>query len=210
MTVEKIDWNGEVTSVQPRIRLNRSFDERNHGYLGYSLRIEGAVSGNPQTFWVGIGKAAQAKYEFHCGVTANGKAHSVQDSRIESVEYYKVSGLSVAGLTEEAQTDGPPWHGIPPNLEIYRSRGHRRLSARTYESWCSSCIWGCRMPVIITVDHWNPEQRQYRFETFCYGPKSCSFYKPGPTRKVPGRKGMSWEEEDWVDEEATAHRMFDE
>jgi len=66
------------------------------------------------------------------------------------------------------------------------------------------------MPVIITVDHWNPEQRQYRFETFCYGPKSCRFYKPGPTRKVPGRKGMSWEEEDWVDEEATSHRGFDE
>jgi hypothetical protein len=66
------------------------------------------------------------------------------------------------------------------------------------------------MPVIITVDHWNPEQRQYRFETFCYGPKSCRFYKSGPTRKVLGRKGMSWEEEDWVDEEATAHREFDE
>jgi hypothetical protein len=125
---------------------------------------------------------------------------------VESVEYYKVSGLSVSGIKEEAQIDVPLWHGIPPNLEIYRSRGHRRLSARTYESKCSSCIWGCKMPVIITVDHWNPEQRQYRFETFCYGPKSCSFYKPGPTRKVPGRKGMSWEEEDWVDEEAIAHR----
>jgi len=40
-----------------------------------------------------------------------------------------------------------------------------------------------------------------RFETFCYGPKSCALYRAGPTRKVPGRKGMSWEEEDWVDEE---------
>jgi hypothetical protein len=208
--MEKITWNGEVASVQPRIRLNRSFDERNHGYLGYSLRIEGAVSENPQTFWVGIGKAAQAKYEFQCGVTASGKAHPVQDSRIESVEYYKVSGLSVSGLAEAIQIGVPPWHGIPPNLEIYRSRGHRRLSARTYESRCSSCMWGCRMPVLITVDHWNPEQRQYRFETFCYGPKSCRFYRPGPTRKVPGRKGMCWEEEDWVDEEATAHRESDE
>ncbi|MEE9421982.1 MAG: hypothetical protein V3V50_02390 [Gammaproteobacteria bacterium] len=199
-----------MISVQPRIRLNRSFDERNHGYLGYSLRIEGAISGNPQTFWVGIGKAAQDKCKFQYGVTANGKAHSVQDSRIESVEYYKVSGLSVSRLSEEAQIGEPPWHGIPPGLDIYRSRGHRRLSPKTYESRCSSCIWGCRMPVIITVDHWNPEQRQFRFETFCYGPKSCRFYKPGSTRKVPGRKGMSWEEEDWVDEEATAHRELDE
>jgi len=35
-------------------------------------------------------------------------------------------------------------------------------------------------------------------------------YKPGPTRKVPGRKGMSWEEEDWVDEEAVRHRGPDD
>ena len=64
--------------------------------------------------------------------------------------------------------------------------------------------------VEIIIDQWNPSQRRYRFETFCYGPKSCSLYKAGPTRKVPGRKGMSWEEEDWVDEEATAHRGEDE
>ncbi len=31
-------------------------------------------------------------------------------------------------------------------------------------------------------------------------------YKAGPTRKVPGRQGMSWEEEDWVDEGAVRHR----
>ena len=163
-----------------------------------------------KTILVGIGKAAQDKHEFQCGVTANGKAHSVQDSSTESVEYYKVSGLSVSGRPEETLTGGAPWNGIPPGLDIYRSRGHRRLSPRTYESRCSSCIWGCRMPVIITVDHWNPEQRQYRFETFCYGPKSCRFYRPGPTRKVPGRKGMTWEEEDWVDEDATAHRALDD
>lgn len=32
----------------------------------------------------------------------------------------------------------------------------------------------------------------------------------GPTRQVAGRKGMSWEEEDWVDAEAVAHRAPDE
>jgi len=26
------------------------------------------------------------------------------------------------------------------------------------------------------------------------------------TRKVPGRKGMSYTEEDWVDDDATSHR----
>ena len=31
-----------------------------------------------------------------------------------------------------------------------------------------------------------------------------------PTRKVPGRHGMTYEEEDWVDQDATAHRGPDE
>lgn len=66
------------------------------------------------------------------------------------------------------------------------------------------------MPVEIIIDHWDPLKRKYRFETFCYGPLSCKFYKAGPTRKVEGRKGMVYEEEDWVDEEAVGHRELDE
>jgi hypothetical protein len=66
------------------------------------------------------------------------------------------------------------------------------------------------MPVEIIVDHWNPGKKQYRFETFCYGPKSCSLYKAGPTKKAQGRKGMVWEEENWVDEGAVSHRGMDD
>jgi hypothetical protein len=66
------------------------------------------------------------------------------------------------------------------------------------------------MPVTMIVDQWQPSQKRYRFETFCYGPKSCQFYQAGPTRTVPGRKGMIWEEEDWIDEDATSHRGEDE
>jgi hypothetical protein len=47
-------------------------------------------------------------------------------------------------------------------------------------------------------------------ETFWYGPKACAPYRPGPTRKMPGRKGVTWEEADWVDKDATAHRTADE
>lgn len=42
------------------------------------------------------------------------------------------------------------------------------------------------------------------------GPKSCSFYRAGPKRQVPGRRGMSYTEEDWVDEEGTSGRSKDE
>ena len=64
--------------------------------------------------------------------------------------------------------------------------------------------------VEMIIDHWNPSKRRYRTETFCYGPRSCSLYRSGPARKVPGRHGMSYTEEDWVDDEATSRRGPDE
>ena len=66
------------------------------------------------------------------------------------------------------------------------------------------------MPVEIIVDHWDPKNKRYRFETFCYGPLSCSLYKAGPTRKVPGRQGVIWEEPDGVDSEVISLREPDE
>ena len=108
----------------------------------------------------------------------------------------------------QIHTPSLPLH--PGAANVYRERGHRRLDARTYKSKCLHCIWGCRMPVEMIIDQWNPGQVRYRFETFCYGPKSCPSYRAGATRKVPGRKGMTWEEKDWVDEDATAHRGEDD
>ena len=67
-------------------------------------------------------------------------------------------------------------------------------------------MWGSEMAVEMIIDQWKPSVRRFRRETCCYGPKSCRHYKPGPMRKVPGRKGMTYEEGDWVDEAATAHR----
>jgi hypothetical protein len=39
---------------------------------------------------------------------------------------------------------------------------------------------------------------------------SCKLYKAGPNRKVQGRKGMVYVEEDWVDQMMTEHRDPDE
>lgn len=199
-----------MTSIQPRIRLTRSFDQRSHTYLGYVLRLSGTVGDRQGEFLVAIGSAAHQKHHFRVADLVSGESQSVLDSRLEVAEYYQTSKLKLIGRPERAPSDSPPWLGVPPDLPTYRERGHRRLDVRTYEARCQDCIWGCRMPVEIIVDHWNPRQRRYRFETFCYGPKSCSLYRPGPTRKVPGRNGMTWEEADWVDEEATAHRSRDE
>ena len=206
----KVRWAGRIVSVQPRIGLARSFDERYHSYSGYCLFLNGIVGGEEREFSVGIGKVAQAKHQLQVGDEVSGEAVPVADPRREPVEFYRASKLRLLVRATATDVTPPPWHDVPPDLETYRARGHRRLAARTFDTWCKSCLWGCRMPVTIIVDHWQPEKKRYRYETFCYGPRSCSFYRPGPTRKVPGRKGMTWEEEDWVDEDATAHRERDE
>jgi len=207
---EKISWSGNLICIQARIRLTRSFDQRSHAYLGYVLHVQGSVAGEERTFAIGIGKGAQVKHQFRAGDFVSGKSEAVQDPRTEVAEYYKTSELKLIQRETESQEVPPPWHGAPPDLETYRQRGHRRLDAHTYEVKCGTCIWGCRMPVEMIVDHWNPTKKKYRFETFCYGPKSCSLYKAGPIRRVPGRKGMVWEEEDWVDEDAVSHRGVDD
>ena len=207
---EKLSWQGIVIAVQPRIRLTRSFDQRQHTYLGYVLRVRGTIGDEDREFVVGVGKGAHAKHQFQAGDVVCGTSEPVADRRMEPVEFYKTSGLKVVDRCE-GEVPGPrPWHGVAPELETYRARGHRRLDARTYAAKCQCCLWGCKMAVEMIIDQWNPSVRRHRYETFCYGPKSCALYKAGPTRKVPGRKGMMYEEEDWVDEEAVAHRGMDE
>lgn len=209
-SAEKVSWSGCIQAVQPRIRLMRSFDERHHSYQGYILRVSGACGGEDGEFLIAIGKAAQEKYRFRAGMEVAGLATPVADSRLETAGFYKASGLRLLRDAEGDAAAGLPCVGTPTDLDTYRSRGHRRLAAKTYDTTCFVCIWGCRMPVEMIVDHWNPSQKRYRFETFCYGPKNCVHYRAGGKRKVPGRKGMSYTEEDWVDEEATAHREPDE
>lgn len=206
----KIAWQGKIESIQPRIRLTRSYDERYHTYLGYVLLLRGMVEGESRDFTVAIGKAVQTKLGFQAGDMIEGMSEPVADGRHEIADYYKAGKLRILNRGTGESEEPPPWRGMAPDLELYRQRGHRRLAARTYDLKCKGCIWGCKMPVEIIIDHWNPSKRKYRFETFCYGPKSCSLYSPGPTRKVTGRRGMTWEEEDWIDEEATAHRSENE
>jgi len=206
----KLSWQGRLISIQPRIRLLRSFDERAHNYLGYALGLQGNIGGRDADFLVGIGKAAQAKLLFRAGDHVKGSSVRVAEPRMEPVEYYRTSGLKVIERGEDGGRPPPPWLGPPPELTTYRERGHRRLAQRTYETGCLTCIWGCRMPVEITVDQWDRNSKRYRFETFCYGPKACPDYRPGSPRKVPGRRGMVHVEEDWIDEEATFHRGMHE
>src|SRR5512139_2814937 len=102
----KIAWSGKVISVQPRIRLTRSFDQRSHTYLGYVLMVQGSVSGEERTFIVGIGKEAQAKHQFRAGDVVSGNSEEARDPRTEVSEYYKTSELRVVEKGAEQEGAG--------------------------------------------------------------------------------------------------------
>jgi hypothetical protein len=207
----KSNFRGELRSAQPRIRLLRSYDQRQHNYMGYALSLRGTLDDVQRSFSLGIGPGAQAKLQLRVGDVLEGEAEPVADPRLESVELYRASKLRVLARAGESAASGPPWRGVPPALDTYRGRGHRRLDEGAYrDTACAECIWGCRMPVEITLDPWRPDEREYRFETFCYGPKSCPAYVGGPLRTVPGRNNTVWTEEDDVDQQGIAHRGPDE
>ena len=163
--MDKILFKGIIISVQPRIRLIRSFDERSHNYLGYALFIRGIIGDVEREFSVGIGKAAQQTHQFCAGNEISGECIPVADANLEPVEFYKASKLKKIGHEQGNLEAPPPWETVPPDLDTYRERGHRRLAARTYESKCTTCMWGCRMPVEIIIDNWNPRKKKYRSET---------------------------------------------
>jgi hypothetical protein len=79
---EKINWQGTLIAIQPRIRLMRSFDQRSHSYLGYALRVQGIIGDEERTFLIGIGEAAQAKHQFRAGDVLAGRAEVVADPRM--------------------------------------------------------------------------------------------------------------------------------
>ena len=203
-------FKGTIISIQPRIRLTRSFDEASHTYLGYAITLEGEINNQHTTFSIGIGKVAHAKHQLKVNDVISGECVPVPDLDLEPTQYYKVSKLKLITRSTITTNTSSPWELVPPELEVYRERGHRRLAARTYSSKCSSCMWGDRMPVEIIIDNWNPSRKKYRFENFCYGPLNCKLYKAGPNRKVEGRNGMVYVEEDWVDAMSVEHRGEDE
>ena len=109
---EKIGWQGVLLSVQPRIRLTRSFDQRSHTYLGYALKVSGRVGSEAREFLVGIGQGAHTKHHFRAGNAVSGDAQTVPDPHFETVEFYKISNLKVGPTENEDEAPPPPWRGV--------------------------------------------------------------------------------------------------
>ena len=128
--MEKPTSKGTIISIQPRIRLTRYFDEASHTYLGYAIKLDGELDGEKTTFSIGIGKAAHAKHQFKVNDVISVGCVPVPDPDMEPVEYYKGSKLKVISKGEQGSSS-LPWKRVPPELEVYRERGHSRLAART-------------------------------------------------------------------------------
>ena len=58
------------------------------------------------------------------------------------------------------------------------------LSKTCWKGKCFQCIWANMANVTIQNDFTRNIVKN-RFETICYGPLSCKYYKMGPARAVP-------------------------
>jgi hypothetical protein len=104
-------WHGVVVSIQPRIRLTRSFDQRTHSYLGYVVQPDGAVDDESRTFAIAISEAAHAKHRIQSGDALSGAGEPVADPRTETAELYKIRKLKLLKGAKDPIDAPPPWHG---------------------------------------------------------------------------------------------------
>jgi hypothetical protein len=94
-------------------------------------------------------------------------------------------------------------------MEVYEQRGERMLSKSLWKGKCHTCYWAVMSNVEIQWD-FDRDIKKYRFESFCYGPKSCKNYKMGRARSVPYRNRDSALDSGGLDEIGTDSRDWDE
>lgn len=139
------------------------------------------------------------------------KIHAVDSSiplPVLDTEHTTYDGTAIPRV-DCSHYPGPPWEMVPPPLEIYAWRGARMLSKSSWSHKCFKCIWANMANVTVQYD-FDRNLVRNRFETFCYGPLNCKYYKMGAARAVP-YKGMSGiKDQGWLDEICVQYRLNDE
>jgi hypothetical protein len=122
---------------------------------------------------------------FRIGDVIKGTAWTKQYEEREFADYYRVGSLKLLNRADgDLEITAPPWIMMPPPMQVYEERGARLLSKSLWKTKCFKCIWVNMANVEIQWD-FDKDIKKYRFETFCYGPKSCKLYKRGRARSVP-------------------------
>ena len=180
----KIEFSGIILSVQPRSNVWRyRLDNRTHSMTGYNIFLSGIAEGDERDFAIAISEKQQQKLRFHIGDEIRGTAAPDENAK-------------------------SPWIGEVPELMVYVRRGCRMLDSRSWKTNCFQCKWACMANVAIEYN-WGITQK-FRYESFCYGPKSCKLYKMGRPRAVPYKDCGSYYDEGWLDDICTEQRGYDE
>lgn len=206
---KKLHWQGRGVSIQPRTRVWRyKIDNRTHSVQGYNLYLEGAVEGMSGSFSVAISEKQQQKLGLRIGDEVSGTAWTQLYDYTDSADLYRAGELKSIRGSEPTPVIGPPWVMDPPGLSTYPWRGARMLSASRYKGKCFRCIWAAMAAVEIEYN-WG-KRKKHRFESFCYGPKSCKTYSMGKARAVPYKGDGSFWDDGYMDEICTESRDWDE
>ncbi len=211
---EKVGFSGIITSVQVRSTVWRYIlDNRTHREIGYNIFLKGSVQGDSaleetpgkeRDFSVAISEKQQQKLQFHIGDEIKGTAWTEMYPEMEYADYYRAGALKKIKEGPIILPVGPPWRTDVSDLETYAWRGARQLDTRCYKGKCFQCKWAAMANTTIEYN-WGKTQK-HRFESFCYGPKNCRFYKMGRPRAV-SYKGMgTFYDEGWLDELCTENR----
>jgi len=210
-TSVKLNWQGEIVAIQPRTRVWRYLtDNRTHYHIGYNLFIVGDSSDGKKQFSVAISEKQQFKGSFMIGDVLEGTAWTKQYEEREFADYYRAGSIKTLNrASENREITPPPWIIMTPNLKIYEERGARLLSKSLWKTKCFKCVWANMANVEIQWD-FDKSIKKYRFESFCYGPKDCKFYKMGRPRSVPYKNRGSAIDDGYLDELCTEGRYTDD
>lgn len=206
-TPSKLNWQGEIVSIQPRTRVWRYLtDNRTHYLLGYNFFMIGSSGTGKKQFTVAISEKQQLRGLFRIGDVIEGTAWTKKYEEREFADYYRAGSLKLLDRADEnLEIVQPPWIMMPPTIQIYEERGARLLSKSLWETKCFQCVWANMANVEIQWD-FDKDIKKYRFESFCYGPKSCKFYKMGRPRSVPYKNRGSAIDDGYLDELCTEGR----
>ena len=172
-TQRKICFRGIVKSVQPRSNVWRyRLDNRTHSHTGYNVFLAGEADGEEREYAIAISEKQQEKYRFHIGDEISGTGWTKKYPDCEYADYYRIGSLKK--ITESKISylnDSEPWMSEVPELSVYDWRGCRMLDRKCWKGKCFACKWAAMANVTIEYN-WGVSQK-HRFESFCYGPKSC-------------------------------------
>lgn len=206
----KIKWKGVIKSIQPRTRVWRYITHnRTHYHIGYNIFLTGESEEGLTEFVIAISEKQQQKQNFRIGDIISGTSWTKMYPKREFADYYRTGSLKILKRNEFNKETSSPWTGDLPSMDVYEYRGARMLSKSSWKRKCFTCYWATMSNVEIQWD-FDKNIKRYRFESFCYGPKSCKYYNPGKGRSVPYKNMDPAVDSGYLDEICTEERDWDD